>query len=138
MTNSHLRSRLPTVASYRQFIVYPIHLLYSKCCFHTVYGTVTLVAEAKHDLSQHRYDSRRGFRYSCRYVVGHWLERKLKEAQQRCKGKVQGASHLYRKSEAFKEWLFTVEEAIGIFQPMNPVGYAASFLEGSARQWLIP
>ena len=47
VTNSHLRSRLPTVASYRHFIVYPIHLLYSKCCFFPVYGTVTLVAEAK-------------------------------------------------------------------------------------------
>ena len=42
-----------------------------------------------------------------------------------------------RKSEYFKEWLFTVVKARGIFQPMDPVGYAASFLEGSARQWFI-
>ena len=42
-----------------------------------------------------------------------------------------------RKSEYFKGWLFTVEKASGIFQPMDPVSYAASFLEGSARQWLI-
>ena len=41
------------------------------------------------------------------------------------------------KSEDFKEWLCTVKKAIGIFQLMEPVGYAASFLEGSARQWLI-
>ena len=41
------------------------------------------------------------------------------------------------KSEDFKEWLCTVKKAIGIFQLMDPVGYAASFLERSARQWLI-
>ena len=37
----------------------------------------------------------------------------------------------------FKEWLFTVDEALVILQPRDQVGYAASFLEGGARQWLI-
>ena len=41
------------------------------------------------------------------------------------------------KSGDFKVRLLTVEEAIGIFQPLYPVGYAASFLDGSARQLLM-
>ena len=37
------------------------------------------------------------------------------------------------KSEDFKEWLFMAEETIAILHTRNPVGYATSFLEGSAR-----
>ena len=55
------------------------------------------------------------------------------DAKARCKE----PSIFTGKSGDFKEWLFIVEEAIGIFQQMDPVGYAASILEGSARQWLI-
>ena len=60
-------------------------------------------------------------------------KRPSNDAKARCKE----PSIFTGKSGDFKEWLFTFEDAIGIFQPIYPVGYAASFLEGSARQWLI-
>ena len=33
--------------------------------------------------------------------------------------------------------MFTLQESIAILQPQYPVGYAASFMEGSARQWMM-
>ena len=36
----------------------------------------------------------------------------------------------------FAEWLFTMDEAIRVLRPTDPVGYAAS-LEGRARHWLV-
>ena len=41
------------------------------------------------------------------------------------------------RSEEFSQWLFSVQEALRTLQPDDPVGYAASFLEGNARRWLI-
>lgn len=41
------------------------------------------------------------------------------------------------KPADFKEWLFAVEEAVRISRPTDTVGYVASYLEGSARRWLI-
>ena len=41
------------------------------------------------------------------------------------------------RSEDFSEWLYSVQEALRTLQPDDPVGYAASFLEGNARRWLI-
>lgn len=37
----------------------------------------------------------------------------------------------------FKEWLFSVEEALRSRQPHDPVAYAASFMEGNARRWFM-
>jgi len=41
------------------------------------------------------------------------------------------------RPDDFAEWLFTVEEAVRTLRPRDPVGYASSFLEGSARRWLM-
>ena len=41
------------------------------------------------------------------------------------------------RTEDFGEWLFSVQEALRTFQPADPVGYVASFLEGNARKRLI-
>ena len=41
------------------------------------------------------------------------------------------------RAEDFSEWLFSVTEAVRTLEPEDPVGYAASFLEGNARRWLI-
>ena len=40
-------------------------------------------------------------------------------------------------SSLFREWLFTMDEAIRTLSPPVPVSYAASFLKGNARMWLI-
>ena len=41
------------------------------------------------------------------------------------------------KPDKFKEWLFAVEEALETKQPADPAVYVASFLDGSARRWLM-
>ena len=69
--------------------------------------------------------------HSTLFVTGS--RRSSNQAKARCKE----PAIFTGKSEQFKEWLFTVEEAIRILQPSDPVGYAVSFLEGSARQWII-
>ena len=51
---------------------------------------------------------------------------------------MQGPSDIVSgKTEDFKEWMFTLQEAIAILQPQDPVGYAASFMEESAQQWVM-
>ena len=45
--------------------------------------------------------------------------------------------YFLEKTEDFKEWMFTLQEAIAILQPQDPVGYPAFFMEGSARQWVM-
>ena len=41
------------------------------------------------------------------------------------------------KSSDFREWLFSVDEALQALQPRDSVSYVASCLEGSARHWLM-
>ena len=41
------------------------------------------------------------------------------------------------KPDKFEEWLFAVEESLETKQPADPVGYVASFLDGSALRWLM-
>ena len=41
------------------------------------------------------------------------------------------------EEEKFSEWLFSVEEALRVLRPEEPVGYVASFLDGNARKWLV-
>ena len=54
-----------------------------------------------------------------------------------CKPRCKEPAIFSGKTEDFKEWMFTLQEAIAILQPQDPVGYAASFMEGSARQWVM-
>ena len=51
------------------------------------------------------------------------------ERSRRCREPMGFGGH----AEGFREWLFAVEEAIRTLKPEDPVGYAASFLEGNAR-----
>ena len=58
----------------------------------------------------------------------------VSERSRRCREPMGFGGH----AEGFREWLFAVEEAIRTLKPEDPVGYAASFLEGNARKWLVP
>ena len=57
----------------------------------------------------------------------------VSERSRRCREPMGFGGH----AEGFREWLFAVEEAIRTLKPEDPVGYAASFLEGNARKWLV-
>ena len=54
-----------------------------------------------------------------------------------CKPRCKEPAIFSEKTEDLKERMFTLQEAIAILQLQITVGYAASFMEGSAAQWVM-
>ena len=71
------------------------------------------------------------------WLTGRTVTLPTTTANASCKPRCKEPAIFSGKTEDFKEWMFTLQEAIAILQPQDPVGYAASFMEGSARQWVM-
>ena len=71
------------------------------------------------------------------WLAGRTVTLPTTTANASCKPRCKEPAIFSGKTEDFKEWMLTLQEAIAILQPQDPVGYAASFMEGSARQWVM-